>query len=219
MIRNTAADMNNPDGVDRDLLLLTGLTTGSPEAFIETQEKAGQSQLVHSDRLPTKILHCTEADFLALGFMFGDPDPADPIFRPATLPEGWTKQASDHDMWSYVVDTLGRRRVAVFYKAAFYDRSAHMWTESVSSYVHRHGWDGTEIHSDEQWATPEAIIRAAQDAIEQCDKYIEMYSEPPYDEDGFGEREIAKHQAQRARYEALVVRFTTTSNDTPGAQS
>jgi hypothetical protein len=217
MIRNTSADMNDP--LEAMLMLAEAMGPGGPSGAIEAQEKAGQSQLVHSDRLPTKILHCTEADFLALGFTFGAPDPADPIFRPATLPEGWTKQASDHDMWSYVVDILGRRRVAVFYKAAFYDRSAHMWTESVSSYVQQHGYDGTEIHSDEQWATPEAITRAAQDAIEQCDKYIEMYSKPPYDEDGFGERKIAKHQAQRARYKALVARFSPiASNDTDGVQ-
>jgi hypothetical protein len=117
------------------------------------------------------------------------PRPVSP-FTAHVLPQRW-HTCEDHGFAGFVND----------------DRSAHMWTESVSSYVHQHGYDGTEIHPDDQWATPEAITRAAQDAIEQCDKYIEMYSEPPYDEDGFGEREIAKHQAQRARYEALIARF------------
>lgn len=88
-------------------------------------EAAGQQQLVNSDRLPVDTDGQDQA-FIDLGFTFGEPDADDPLFRPATLPEGWTRRASDHDMWSYLVDETGTDRVSIFYKAAFYDRRAHM---------------------------------------------------------------------------------------------
>jgi hypothetical protein len=94
-------------------------------AAIEASERAGQQEFVASEMLPVDT-HGGDAAFLALGFTFGAPDVIDPIFRPATLPEGWTREASDHARWSYLVDRHAVQRVAVFYKAAFYDRSAWM---------------------------------------------------------------------------------------------
>ena len=216
MIQNTTADMNDPSTGDRGLLLVTGLPTGSPSGFIEAQEKAGQSQLVHSDRLPTEVLHGTDAEFEALGFTFGEPDASDPLFRPATLPDGWSKQASDHDMWSYIVDPLGRRRVGVFYKAAFYDRKAHMAVKTISGYVTSCQHSGTEIISDDTWATPAEIVAAAQQEIARSDKSIAIYSKPGHHENAA--EWIAEEQARRAVYQAIADRFdTTTSNDTTGA--
>jgi hypothetical protein len=103
---------------------------------IEAQEAAGQRELVHSDRLPTDTGYsCTDADFEALGFTFGPPDPDDPMFRPATLPAGWSRKGSGHSMWSHIVDERGLDRVSIFYKAAFYDRSAHMGIVNVGGTV------------------------------------------------------------------------------------
>ncbi len=99
---------------------------GDAGSYIEDQERDGQKQLVNSDRLPTEISHGTQADFEALGFVFGDVDPDDPLFRQVTLPDGWVRRGSDHAMWSYIDDERGRERVAIFYKAAFYDRRASM---------------------------------------------------------------------------------------------
>jgi len=118
-ITNTSTDPVTPY-----LVLAEGISDGGSGA-IEAMEKRGQTELVNSDRLPTDTGSSDEA-FLALGFTFGDPDPSDPLFRPASLPPGWKRQASDHDIWSYLVDEFGRRRVAIFYKAAFYDRRAFM---------------------------------------------------------------------------------------------
>jgi hypothetical protein len=55
------------------------------------------------------------------------------MFRPATLPEGWRREGSDHAMWSHIVDDQGRKRASIFYKAAFYDRGAHMSLVSPTS--------------------------------------------------------------------------------------
>lgn len=118
MIENTS---------QRDSMLhLLGAMSDGPSRYIEDMEADGQRQIVNSDRLPTQINRGGVADFEALGFVFGDADRSDPMFREATLPAGWKREGSDHSMWSYIIDEQGRRRVSIFYKAAFYDRSAHI---------------------------------------------------------------------------------------------
>lgn len=99
-----------------------GFPLGS--AAIPAMESAGQRQLVESTQLP--VNGSDDPKILAMGITFGDISPGDDLFREATLPEGWKKEGSDHAMWSYIVDETGERRVAIFYKAAFYDRDAFM---------------------------------------------------------------------------------------------
>ena len=113
--------------LDDPLLILAGaMGSGGPSGFIEEQEAQGQREMVNSDVLPIKISgRATIKDFEVLGFVFGD-GKIDSLFRPATLPTGWKREGSDHDMWSYIVDENGVQRVAIFYKAAFYDRDAFM---------------------------------------------------------------------------------------------
>lgn len=89
---------------------------------IEAQEKRGQQALVASTNMP-KELHPGREAFEALGFTFGQD--VDDIFVSATLPAGWTRAATGHSMHSDILDERGRKRVGVFYKAAFYDRRAH----------------------------------------------------------------------------------------------
>lgn len=107
-----------------------GLMVGQTQHFGKTemilrQEKLGQQELVQSETLPTNM-GGEESAFEAIGIKLGDPVPDDPLFRYVTLPEGWKHiEHVDHDMWSYIVDQDGNERVAVFYKAAFYDRRAH----------------------------------------------------------------------------------------------
>lgn len=98
------------------------------EGFIEGMEAQGQKELVQSDVLPMRIGYDeTDADYEALGIVFGETVEDDPIFRHATLPEGWYREGSDHNMWSHIMDETGKERISIFYKAAFYDRNAHMY--------------------------------------------------------------------------------------------
>lgn len=101
------------------------------DSYIPNMEAQGQRELLASTTLPSEILHSTQADFEALGFVFREVVKGDPLFREVTLPEGWVREGSDHAMWSYLCDERGLRRVAVFYKAAFYDRKAHMSLQNV----------------------------------------------------------------------------------------
>lgn len=57
---------------------------------------------------------------------FGDKVHGDEMFQYVELPAGWKKVPTGHSMWSKLVDDKGRERAAIFYKAAFYDRSAHL---------------------------------------------------------------------------------------------
>lgn len=88
---------------------------------IERQEAEGQRIFVASEVLP---IDCPQSELEALGFKFGEP--VDDLFVAVQFPDGWKKKATDHSMWSELIDPEGKVRASIFYKAAFYDRKAHM---------------------------------------------------------------------------------------------
>ena len=141
---------------------------------IEAQESQGQRELVNSTRLPTDSRD--EDELLALGFSFGEPDPHDPMFRDATLPEGWRKEGSDHAMWSYILDERGARRVAVFYKAAFYDRSAFMRLQNVGASLATDALYGEGPVSLPSWLTANELAEVVASA-DRMDDDIAQYSD------------------------------------------
>lgn len=169
MIDNTSTDSA------QEAFLLQSMATGDPASAVEALEARGQQQLVTSDRMPAD-LRGDRAAWTGLGFTFGEPDPADPLFMPATLPDAWTRQPSDHSMWSHIVDQHGRRRARVFYKAAFYDRRANATLITVYSYV----WDcvtrGEQIVLDPDWATDAAVAAAIDRVLLDIDDRIALYS-------------------------------------------
>jgi hypothetical protein len=111
---------------------LTALLNGETENFIaastpggiEAQEARGQRDLCSSSKLPKRFNGCSRSDFESMGIIFGDE--ADDIFTNVTLPPSWQIRATDHSMWSELVDDAGEVRADIFYKAAFYDRSANI---------------------------------------------------------------------------------------------
>jgi hypothetical protein len=102
---------------------------GTPEAgrAVLNQEAAGQSSFVNSDTLPSDMSDARVA-LEQSGVVFGDPVPGDPMFIYVTLPDGWVKTTSpgNDSRWTELHDEKGRKRAMMFYKAAFYDRSAHL---------------------------------------------------------------------------------------------
>lgn len=122
---------------DPSRMLAESMLFGSSGA-IERQEADGQRELVNAAVLPVngieKMRHMIEAN----GGSIGKPVSGDPIFVNVVLPTGWTKVATDHSMWSNLLDAKGRKRAGIFYKAAFYDRSAHISPDcrfSLDSYA------------------------------------------------------------------------------------
>lgn len=203
MIENTSSPAS------REAFALLAMAVGSTDGLIENQERAGQTQLVHSDCLPTELRSPRE-EFEALGFAFGQPDPHDPLFTAATLPDGWTKQGSDHDMWSYVLDEHGRRRIGIFYKAAFYDRRADMHIIGLHGYVTSCVYDGKPIVTDDTWATREAVAAVLLKAAEQAQEDVDHWqgiAETRSDWDETSKKYIAKHTAERDKYQALAAEY------------
>lgn len=129
---------NTTAQAQRDPLMTLLSTMGS--GGIERQEARGQQELVNSASLPTE---CNGREALeAAGVKFGEPYKDDPLFCDAVLPEGWKKRATDHSMWSDLVDAKGRVRAKIFYKAAHYDRRADMYVERRFSFsAHHNGSD------------------------------------------------------------------------------
>lgn len=107
---------------------------------IEAQEARGQQEFVASETLP---IECPRKDLESLGFVFGEN--ADDLFVYVQFPEGWSKKPTDHSMWSKLVDSQGRGRGDIFYKAAFYDRSAHMRLNRRFSYLRNYELDEDKI--------------------------------------------------------------------------
>lgn len=182
--------------------LLGAMSDGSSK-YITDMEAAGQRQLVQSQDLPTRM--GAQAEYEALGFTFGDPHPSDPMFRPATLPAGWKREGSDHAMWSYIVDELGRRRVAIFYKAAFYDRDAFMSLNTVFGYVSEVGYTfGTPI-LDDVWCTPAAVVEAANGTIKRANETLDLYGGKP---DSYPRERCAEARKTIEWATALIARVT-----------
>lgn len=124
-------DIENTQTADKFGMLVESMAVGS-EAFILGQEARGATQVRESDYLPT------EGDwdkFLALGGTRGEVKPGDELFTAATLPEGWTKEGTGHSLWTDVVDERGVKRIAIGYKAAFYDRWARFTVLDVGAEV------------------------------------------------------------------------------------
>lgn len=177
---------------------------GGSSAAIERMEAAGQQQLLESCDLPTK--GSDDPEFLRLGFTFGDPRPNDPLFRPATLPEGWKREGTDRAMHTKILDALGRERVSVFYKAAFYDRRAHMHLNTVYGYVSSLLYHGGEPVLDDEWATAEAVTEAARGYIGREQETIELYSRPDVADrqPDYAAKRLAEARAEIAKAEALI---------------
>jgi len=141
-------------------------------------EAAGQRQLVASAVLPRE--KGDQAEYEALGFTFGAV--VDDLFQEATLPPGWSKRGTDHDMHFEVVDERGIARVSVFYKAAFYDRRASMYIVNVGSSLAKRA-----IYGDGPVSGPWDRLTAEELAgvLESARRYLARADEDP---DIFGER-------------------------------
>jgi hypothetical protein len=106
-------------------------------SFIEDQEAQGQREVANSGetfdhtrvvQLPTTTNDDVRRQYEALGFVFGEPVAGDPIFSLVTIPAGWSIKPTSHNMHNDITDEQGRRRGSFFYKAAFYDRGATLYS-------------------------------------------------------------------------------------------
>ena len=102
---------------------LDALATGDSTGAVLRQKARGQAELQSSDTLP-RDCNVSRPDLQAVGFQFGAD--VDDLFVSVTLPAGWKKVPTKSSYWTDLVDEKGRKRADIFYKAAFYDRVAHI---------------------------------------------------------------------------------------------
>ena len=92
------------------------------------QEQQGQQELVRAPQLPADgLLGAERPRWEALGVkILDDGVSEDPLFCRVELPAGWRKVATDHPLWTNLVDAGGEVVATICYKAAFYDRYARV---------------------------------------------------------------------------------------------
>lgn len=149
---------------------------------IEQQEKDGQSALARTQNLPIEGMERCRNTLEKAGFVIGEP--ADQLFYQCVFPVGWNLKPTDHSMWSDLIDDKGRKRAAVFYKAAFYDQQAFIRLERrywVDGYVQCGEsqlavavMDGASIlrsfgayDKDNGWDRKESLVESATKWLEQ----------------------------------------------------
>jgi hypothetical protein len=143
------------------------LLVASEPGGIERQERMGTAALARSSsevpaQLPKNMGSNGRAILEACGMVFGKD--IDDLFIQATLPEGWSIKASDHRLYSHILDTAGRERAEIFYKDSSYDRSADLrvrcrYTIGSSTAVNADGQAvkyGTDEHTHYQIAILDA---------------------------------------------------------------
>lgn len=140
--------VHNTSGWSPEAHLLGAAAMGL-DGYITGMEKQGQTLLVASELFPRDA---PWEELQALGFVRGEDEASDDLFCSVTLPACWQREASDHDMWSYIVDERGVRRVGVFYKAAFYDRKASAYIQPVGETLASQAMYGDEpVALPDQW--------------------------------------------------------------------
>ena len=89
---------------------------------IEASESAGQKTMIDSTQIPK---HGDWEILKSWGIVIiGD---ADDLFYNAKLPDGWELRSTGHALNTDLIDDRGRKRAALFYKAAYYDRRAEFF--------------------------------------------------------------------------------------------
>lgn len=121
-------------------MLIAEMMAVGTSASINNQESCGQAELVNSEVLPTDGIELLRKTIEGAGGKLLEKVEGDEMFTNVILPDGWKKQATDHAMHSDVIDDKGRLRASMFYKAAFYDRSAHISPKRRFG-INRYGYD------------------------------------------------------------------------------
>jgi hypothetical protein len=185
--------VTRPRDTRRDIIPIPAVHGLSVPGGIEEQEAEGAAAMQQGTCEVIPAQGASEEELTALGFVLGPIDPNDKLFRQATLPAGWKRAGTGHSMHTDIVDELGRTRVGIFYKAAWYDRRADLHIKTVSGYVGHCLYAETMPVLDATWATREAVRDAIAGHRARSVEHLGMYEK----QDG----EHAREQANELRSE------------------
>lgn len=117
-------------------------------------------------------------------------------------------------MWSYLVDELGRRRGAIFYKAAFYDRDAFMRLESHYGYLSSCLYDKRKPVLDDAWlplaAAVDELTKMHAKALERAEGTAGLAARPDLDS-SYWTGQVAEYKREAADIQKLIDRLVAAS--------
>ncbi len=87
--------------------------------FLEQRERLGQMAFVNSEDLPVQMNPKARLALEKAGVKFPQSVKREALFQRVQLPKGWKKVATNHEMWSNLLDSDGRVRAIIFYKASY----------------------------------------------------------------------------------------------------
>lgn len=139
-----------------------GLTPASIHApgSIEAEEAAGQRELLQAGlnewaKLPTSMRGVSKHELEDLGFKLGKPVQGDPMFTNVRLPDGWFIDGTSHSMHTSLYDAQGFKRAGIFYKAAYYDRSADLnWLRVPVTVKQEEAGRAIQETLEDEWGYP-----------------------------------------------------------------
>lgn len=106
-------------GRDDAFLMYLRMLSGEKNV-VEHMEREGHEESIRRGLIPKKM-HPAKEEWEKIGFIFKEID--DDLMYAVTLPSGWSRRMTEHDMYSNLIDANGLLRGTMFYKASFYDRS------------------------------------------------------------------------------------------------
>lgn len=168
---------------------IANLTVAATPGGIERQEAQGQRDFVARETLPIKTNYCTREQLEKIGIKFGEQ--VDDLFVRVQLPQGWKIVPTAHSMWSHLVDDKGRERAGIFYKAAFYDRDAHISLSQrfvpTQEYIH------DTPPPKHEYKSPDRIQYVAKD----CGKVVFTAGELSYEDRNWDAQDALKKQVRQ----------------------
>lgn len=90
---------------------------------IEAQERMGQKDVCRKTMIPKEMIPNRRA-YEDMGIHIRND--ANDIFFSADYPKDWTIKPTNNPYYSLIIDNTGKERAQIFYKAAFYDKSAYI---------------------------------------------------------------------------------------------
>lgn len=170
--------------IDTTTVSLLGLAIGSDAILM--QGSHGASAIRGTQQVPVE--NPGQSKLSTFGIQLLERDPTDRLFMNALFPIGWKRVATGHSMWTYLVPPWSAGPVfVIFYKAAFYDRSAGMSFRpryDITAYedngndrayearVRDYGTGKTLFVAPFEYRNGDDYFDASKSAKEQCEEWV-----------------------------------------------
>ena len=159
-------------GQDDAFLMFLRMMSGEKNV-VENMEREGHEKAIRQGLMPKEMCPAKE-EWEKIGFVFKEID--DDLMYSVTLPEGWSRRMTDHDMHSEIVDANGLVRGTMFYKASFYDRKANMVLLPRYKITYKHDdLDDNSYVTTIYFGNENEMLYVAGEVLERYDASVEEF--------------------------------------------